>query len=136
MHQWLCPAVAGVLLALPMSPGAEVPAELDAAFRNYVALPAMLTPLLAKVKDKESAEAAAEELQRLLPYVYDARYDLGKIQSLSPEVAAELRRRYEKDMRTRWGELYDHIYRLDRVQCYRAPAFSKQFTILCMMLEK
>ena len=136
LHQWVMMAAAAMLCAMPMLRGVEVPAEVDKMFRSYVELPTKLVPLLARAQDKESAEAVAEALQRVLPYVYDLRHELAKIQSLDPAVGAEVRRRYEKDMRARWGEVYDLIARVEAAGHFHAPAFSRQFTILCMLLER
>ena len=133
--QCVCLAVAALLMA-PQAGAEVVPAEVDAVFRRYIALPDQIVPVLAKVQDYDTAEQAAAELQNLLPAVYDSRQDLSEISGLSPAVAAELRRRYEKDMRTRWGRAFEHIFRIQQAQCYKSPAFTKQFTVLCMLLEK
>lgn len=132
LYQWL----ALLSLVVVQAAAVEVPAEVDAAFRRYLALPEPLVRVLAQAKDKNSAEAAAEALQDILPQVYDARQALGKINGLSAEVAAEVRRRYEKDMRTSWGKVLDHLYRLQGTRCYGSAAFMKQFEVLCLLLEK
>lgn len=124
-----------MMAALPVW-AVDVPQSVDTAFRHYTDLPNMLLPVLEGVKDKESAEKAAPELQKLLAFVFDARRDLGKIDRLSPEVSAEVRRRYEQDMRSRWGKVFDHVYRLQKVKCYKSESFAKQFNTFCMMLEK
>ena len=136
-RQWVWVAVGALLLAAPaVSRAAEVPEAIDTAFRHYVMLPDLLLPVLEKARDKESAEAAAPELQALLANVYDARRDMLKIPSLSPEVAAELRRRYEADMRARWGKVFAQISRLLKANSYGSPAFSKQMSTLCLMFEE
>ena len=130
-------ALAVCLSAAPLwAKDVEVPQAVDTAFRHYVMLPQLLRPILEKVQDKESADAAAPTLQNVLGHVYDARRDLNKIASLSPDEAAELRRRYEADMRAHWGELYRHILRLQQAKCYESPAFARPFSTLCMLLEK
>lgn len=113
-----------------------IPAETDRAFADYVALPDTLVPILAGVKDKATADAAAEKLYAELPKVYDTRSALQKITELPPDVAQLLKQKYEKDMRTRWGEVYNHIFRLQKVRCYDSLPLFKQFHTLCMMLEQ
>lgn len=128
----------GLACLWPLAAAAPVavPAEVESAFRRYVALPDQLVAVLDKARDRDSAEAAAAELQGLLPAVYDARREMAQIPELSAEVSAEVRRRYEKDMRTRWGKVLDHIYRLNRERCYGSAAFTKQFEVFCLLLEK
>ncbi len=113
-----------------------IPADVDKAFSNYVALPDTLIPILAEVKDKASADAAADKLYNELTKVYDTRSELQKIANLPPEVAEQLKQKYEKEMRTRWGEVYHHIFRLQKVRCYDSMSFFKQFRTLCMMLDQ
>lgn len=134
--QWLCAAAVAGLSAAAVCCAADVPGEVDTAFRHYVQLPDMLLPVLKKARDKESAEAAAPELQEILAKVYDARRDLLKIESLSPEIAAELRKRYEKDMRAGWGKVFAQISRLLKAGSYGSPAFSKQMNTLCLLFEE
>ena len=136
-RQCLCGMAAGALAVAPaVCSAVEVPDEVDTAFRHYVQLPEMLLPVLEKVKDRESAEAAAPELQSLLANVYDTRRDMQKISRLSPEVSAELRRRYENNMRTGWGKVFAQISRLLRAGSYNSPAFTKQMNTLCLLFEE
>lgn len=115
---------------------AGIPADVDKAFSDYIALPDTLVPILAEVKNKASADAAADKLYAELTKVYDTRSELQKIASLPPEVAKQLKQKYEKEMRTRWGEVYHHIFRLQKVRCYDSVPFFKQFRTLCMMLDQ
>lgn len=131
----LCMAGGGMVMTAPAA-AVEVPEEVDTAFRHYVMLPELLLPVLQKAKDKESAEGAAEELQNLLALVYDARRDLNKISALAPDVATELRRRYESEMRAGWGKAFAEIFRLQKARCYGSSAFSTQFNTLCILLEQ
>lgn len=113
-----------------------IPANIDKAFADYVALPNALLPILEEVKDKATADTAAEKLYAELPKIYDARNELQKIAALPPSIATEVKQKYEKDMRTRWGLVYNHIFRLQKVRCYDSLPFFKQFHTLCMMLEQ
>ena len=113
-----------------------IPADVDKAFANYVALPDTLVPILAGVKDRASADAAADKLYAELTKVYDTRSELQKIANLPPEVAQRLKQKYDKEMRTRWGEVYHHIFRLQKVRCYDSMPFFTQFHTLCMMLDQ
>lgn len=115
---------------------ASIPAEVDKAFANYVALPGSIVPILERVKDKTTADAEADNLYKELTKVYDTRSELQKITNLPPDVAEQLKQKYASDMRTRWGEVYKHIFRLQKVRCYDSVPFFKQFHTLCMMLEQ
>ena len=114
----------------------SIPADVDTAFANYVALPDSIVPILERVKDKSTADAEADNLYKELTKVYDTRSELQKIAKLPPEVAEQLKPKYASDMRTRWGEVYKHIFRLQKVRCYESIPFFKQFHTLCMMLEQ
>lgn len=137
MLQRLCVgAAAALLVAVGAAPGAEVPAEVQRAFEHYTALPDALVPVLQSAQDEQSAEKAAPELQALLTRVFDARRELNAIPALEPDVAEEVRRRYEQNMRTGWGRVYEQIYRLQRARCYENVPFFKQFQTLCVLLGK
>ncbi len=127
-----CIAAAPIVSAAELS----IPAEIDKAFADYVALPDKLIPIMTGVKDKATADAAAEPMFAELQKVYDTRSALQKITKLPPEVATQLKNKYEKDMRTRWGKVYEQIFRLQKVRCYDSLPFFKQFHTLCMMLEQ
>ncbi|MBQ1961050.1 MAG: hypothetical protein II349_05970 [Akkermansia sp.] len=114
----------------------SIPADIDKAFANYVALPDTLLPIMAGVNDKASADAAADKLYAELSKVYDTRSELQKIANLPPEVAQQLKQKYESEMRSRWGEVYKHIFRLQKARCYDSFSFFKQFHTLCMMLDQ
>ena len=134
----LCWVVRLCLLALCAAPlcRGEIPAALESALQRYIALPDALLPVLEAAQNKESAEKAAEDLSALLPRVYDARREIQALPKLAPTVAEEVRRKYETQMRTRWGKVYEHIFRLQRSRCYESVSFFKHFNTLCVMLEK
>ena len=115
---------------------AAIPGDIDRAFAMYTELPSALLPILENVKDKESAEEAAPLLNQVLPQVYDARTNLMKIENLSPAVQAEVLAKYEKKMRSEWGKVYEHIFRLQSNRCYDSLALFKQFHTLCMILNQ
>lgn len=123
------PIVAGVVQA-------AIPANVEQAFEMYCSVPNELVPILEKVTDKESADAAAPALLKVLPKLYDVRTALSSIDKMSPEVEAEVRKKYAAQMQRNWGKLYEQIFRLQQVDCYKSPAFFKQFYVLCMMLNK
>lgn len=131
---WLCCVCA--LVAVAPAAAADVPPALDAALQRYISLTDALLPVLEAARDKDSAQQAAADLQALLPRVYDARREMRGIESLSPEVAEAVRRKYEMPMRTRWGKVYAQIFRLQRARCYECVAYFKHFNTLCMLLEK
>lgn len=132
---WLCLLLVGGTTALPVC-AADLPAALDGAMQRYIALPDALLPVLEAARDKASADRAAEDLQALLPRVYEARQELRDITALSPSEQELVRRRYEMQMRTRWGKVFSHIFRLQRTRCYESVSFFKHFNTLCVMLEK
>lgn len=134
MLSGVCAVLAGLLLMPEVAPGAEVPRGVQEAFEHYMALPEVLVPVLAAAQDAASAEKAAPDLQQLLTKVYDARREINAIPELAPEVAEEVRRRYEQKMRHSWGLVYEQIYRLQRVRCYENVPFFKQFRTLCVLL--
>ena len=114
---------------------AAVSTEMEQLFESYINLASELTPVLESATDKQSAENAAAPLYNLLPKVYDMRTELQKIENLTPEDAAELQQKYAKRMQTEWGKVYEHIFRLEKANCYHSLAFFKQFRALCMMLK-
>ena len=115
---------------------AAIPAGIDQAFSDFTSLPSELLPVLEGVTDRESADVAAEQLNNLLPKVYDARTAMQRITKLPPSVKAEVIKKYGKDMQTNWGKVYEQIFRLQQVRCYNSLSFFKQFHALCMMLDK
>lgn len=131
--KWMLPALLpGVVLACAQ---ALEPAVAQ-AFERYMAIPAAMLPVLQKVKDKGTADAAAPELQKAMATVYDARNALQGIKALSEADAAEVKERYEKPMREEWGKLYREIFRLQQAKCYESEEFFKLFNYMCLMLEK
>lgn len=131
----LCCAVALLPWVAPAA-AAGLPTAVESAFQSYVSLPDALLPVLESARDKASADRAAADLQALLPRVYEARCALRKIESLTPEEQRLVRERYETAMRTRWGKVFDHIFRLQRKRCYESINFFKHFNTFCVMLEK
>lgn len=133
---WLCGVC--LLLGSGMAPAgaAELPAALVGALQRYIALPDALLPVLEAAHDKPSADRAAADLQALLPRVYESRRELREIQALSPAEQEAVRKRFEMQMRTRWGRVFEQIFRLQRVHCYESIDFFKHFNTLCVMLEK
>lgn len=115
---------------------ADIPADIDRSFADYVALPDTLVPILESATDKASADAAADKLFAVLPKVYDTRSALQKIPALTPSTAAAVQEKYEREMRTGWGRVYAQIFRLQKVRCYDSVPFFKQFHTLCMMLDQ
>ncbi len=113
-----------------------IPREIDSAFAHFTTLPNTLVPILESVTDQESADAAAPQLNAVLPQVYDARTELTAINSLPPQVRREVLQKYEQAMRENWGKLYEQLFRLQQVRCYNSLAFFRQFHALCAMLNK
>ena len=104
--------------------------------QRYISLSEELLPVLEAAKDKKSADDAAPQLQGLLSLVYDSRREMNAIPALEPNVAEAVRAKYEKEMRTRWGKIYETVFRLQQAACYGSSAYFKQFNTLCLMLEK
>ena len=115
---------------------AAIPTNIDNAFASYTKLPEQLLPVLQNVKDKESADKSADALNAVLPQLYDLRTELTKITTLSPEVSAEIVRKYSHAVRQNWGKVYEEIFRLQKQRCYNSLSFFKQFQVLCMMLDQ
>lgn len=125
-----------VPMAASLCSANSLPPEIEGAMEGFCALPSKLLPVLSSVKDKASADAAAEPLYRELSEVYKVCDAMRSIRQLSTEQSALVRARYEMRMRTEWGKLYEQIFRLQREQCYYSTAFNKQFQTLIMMLEQ
>lgn len=127
----LCPFV----LAAPSAAGEDIPSDVDQAFEHYAQLPGMLVPILSSAVDKKSADAAADALFRALPAIYDAQTELQPFQTLSPDISHAVRAKYERRIRTGWGDVYQHIFRLQKAKCYGSLPFFRQFQTMCRMLE-
>ncbi len=132
----LFPTLALALGLVPVIAAQQLPPLVDEAFAAYAALPAKLVPILAEAKDRESADAAASKLLEALPAVYDARTALHRIPTLGEKETQLVQHKYETRLRSEWGKLFEHIYRLQRAQCYGSIPFLKQFQTMCLMLEK
>ncbi|MBR4309418.1 MAG: hypothetical protein IKT79_00145 [Akkermansia sp.] len=125
-----------VAICCSINAQAAIPPEIENAFVRYIELAQELEPILAAAQDKESAEANAKALYDILPRVYEARTELLKIESLPQQVQAELIQKYGKAMQTEWGKVYEHIFRLEKNNCYHSLSYFKQFRALCMMLQQ
>lgn len=137
LHRALsCLAAWCMLVAAQPSEAADIPPAVDEAMQRYVELADALLPTLSAAQDAKSAEAAAPALQGLLARVYDSRRELKNIEKLEPDVAEAVRLKYEAKMRSGWGKVFEHIFRLHRAKCYESIAFFKQFQTLCVLLEK
>ena len=130
----ILPCIAIVVYGLSTA-AAAIPQEIEQAVTRYIKLAQDLSPLLEKIQDTESADAAAQPLYEMLPRVYDARTELGAIKFLSPEVQQEVIQKYGKTMQEEWGKVYKHIFRLEKTTGYYSLSFFKQFRALCMMLQ-
>ncbi len=130
------PALALLLGSVPLLDAQELPPLVDEAFAGYAALPSTLVPILAEAKDKASADAAAPKLFEALTAVYDARSALHRIPSLGERETQLVQQKYEARLRSEWGKLFEHIYRLQKAKCYGSLPLFKQFQTLCLMLEK
>lgn len=115
---------------------AAIPQEIENVFERYIKLAQDLQPILAAAQDNETAEANAPALYNILPRVYDARTELMKIENLPPQIQAELVQKYGKTMQAEWGKVYEHIFRLEKNNCYHSLSYFKQFRALCMMLQQ
>lgn len=125
--------------AVPLSVTAAEPAlptEVKAAFDAYCALPAELLPVLESVQDKATADAAAPKLHAALDKIYTTRDAMQKVQQLTPEQSALVQQQYATRMRQDWGRVYEHIFRLRKVQCYGSIAFVKEFGYMTLMLAQ
>lgn len=111
-----------------------IPQEVDAAFAEYTALPDRLVPILDQARSKESATAQADALFKELPRIFDAKDRLEKIPALTPAVKKQVVAKYEKEMRNKWGKVYEHIFRLQDAKCYGSLPFFKQFQTMCNLL--
>lgn len=112
----------------------ELPPELDAAFARYTALPDTLLPLLQQVKNRDSAEQAAEPLRLQAVEVMKLSKELSAVKSLSPQQQQLILSKYERPMRDKWGKVYGEIFRIQSAHCFRSTAFAKSFQLLSMLL--
>lgn len=124
------------LCALPALHASTLPPEWEQAMVSYCELPAKLVPVLEQVTDTRTADEAAPKLHALLKDVYGVCTALQGIKSLSEAQAAEVRSRFEKQMREEWGKVFSQIYRLQQAQCFQSSRFNQQFQLLGMMLDQ
>ena len=133
---WRLPACLLALLGLwAEAPAVELPMEVDGIFARYVKLGEELEDVMARVRDRSSADARSSALQALLARVGESRREIGALPRLSADVAEAVTSKYEKQMREVWGRVYESIYRLQRVRCYESVPFFRSFSILCSLLE-
>lgn len=128
-----------VLLFLSALPFLEAVPEArracDAVMKQYVGFPSELVPVLASAKDGVSAEAAAPKLEALLPRLFALREQIKKLPVPDAETAKELESAYGLDMRTKWGEVFQEIYRLQAAACFNSESFQKIFMTMCLILR-
>lgn len=113
-----------------------LPPEWEKAIEDYCALPAKLVPVLEQVSDTKTADEAAPKLQALLKDVYVVCTELQNIKALSKAQEAEVKNRFEKQMREEWAKVFRQIFRLQNAQCFQSSLFNQQFQLLGMMLEQ
>ena len=111
-----------------------LPPELDAAVARYTALPDTLLPLLQQVKDRASADRAAEPLRLQTVEVLKLGREISGVKSLTPEQQQLICRKYEQAMREKWGKVYGEIFRIQSAHCFRSVEFAKSFQMLSMLL--
>lgn len=121
---------------LMVASAADLPPAVDAAFRDYTALPSRLIPILQKAQDKESADEVAPELRNALTHVYEARNNLHSIRQLTPAQSRIVNERYAQKMREEWAAMYAEINRLRRARCYQSAELLDVYRLMCMMIEK
>ncbi len=128
---------AAVLLsAVPSFAQDSLPAHIVELFEAYIALPDTLVPVLKSATDKQTANNATPLLREELKKLYSIRESLQKITNLTPRQNELVRKRYEKDMRERWGNVYTEMFRLQQNRCYEAAEFARVYKIMCLMLNK
>lgn len=125
----------GVLLVVPCIVQAEILPDIGQAFTRYTELGAGLSSLLETVHDRQSADAAAPQLQAKLLEVYECRTELQRL-SLSEELQKEVRQKYGHSMQVAWGKVYESVFRLQKTRCYNSLQLFKQFHLLCAMLDQ
>ena len=130
-----CFAIMTFLVPQGYAQGQGTTEEISAVFERYVRLGEDLSHILARVKDKQSAEAVAPELRAVLVRVGESRREINGISSLSPELVEEVTGKYERRMREAWGRVFDCMYRLQRVRCYGCVPFFSSFSLLCSLLD-
>lgn len=127
------------LLAVPMVQAAvqtNLPKDVESAFAAYTALPSTLVPILQKAQDKDSATAAAEELKKALPSIYNVRQKLHDMPRLTPAQSQQVSTLYGQRMREEWAEMYVEIVRLRNNRCFHSEELRNTFRLMCMMIEK
>ncbi|MCQ2364006.1 MAG: hypothetical protein MJ051_00430 [Akkermansia sp.] len=113
-----------------------LPQEMSQAFERFIDITEALEPVLAGVTDKATADAAAPKLHEQLDAVYRSREALQSIPSLSAEQSALVQKQYARRMREGWAQVYAHIFRIQKAQCYHSESFTKEFGNLNMMLAQ
>lgn len=114
----------------------KLPESVSEAFACYTALPAQLVPVLQKAKDKETADATANELHQTLSHIYTAREKLHNMPALTPAQNQLVRTLYGQQMRQEWARLYAEITRLRNENCFQSVGLAQEFRLMCMMIEK
>lgn len=114
----------------------SIPPEIDALFQKYCEMAHETLPILKKVTDKTSADAAAIELYSKLTPLFGLREQLTKLDKLSPELSQAISSKYELPMRQSWGDVYAEIFRLQKAQCFASIKFAKQLQAYCTILNQ
>lgn len=109
--------------------------DCDVLMKQYVGFPSELVPVLASAKDGSSAEAAAPQLEALLPRLFALREQIKKLPVPDAETAKALENAYGLQMRMKWGEVFQEIYRLQAAACFHSENFQKSFTTMCLILR-
>lgn len=103
--------------------------------KQYIGFTAELVPVLVSAKDAASAETAAPQLEALMPRLFALRENIKKLPVPDAETAKALESAYGLEMRTKWGEVFREIYRLQAAACYNSESFRKSFTTMCLILR-
>lgn len=114
----------------------SIPPEIDAIFQLYCNMAHETLPILKKVQDKATADAAAEELHAKLVPLFGLREQIAKLTNMSADIKAAISKKYELPMRQSWGEVYGEIFRLQKAQCYASIKFAQQLQAYCTILNQ
>lgn len=132
MKSFFIPIIACVAMSQTQ---AEISPAHETAMNEYISLADSLLPVLASVKDTETADAAAPALSAMLPTMIEVREKINKLPPLQDADKSELERRYAMKMRNQWGEVFREIFRLQSAQCFNSASFRDAFTSACIVLR-
>ncbi len=108
----------------------------DHHIQSYIDFGHDCSALLEKVTSKESAQAAAPDLQKLSLRFVEIREQLNALDVIPDESRDALFSQYEMPLRKSWGKVYAEIFRIQQAQSYGCNDFVQAFQVFCQLLNE